>query len=231
MLRALAAINLAATERNAATLRAVLRDGTQLCAVVKARASGHGGAQVARAALAGGATSLAVATAQEAAELRDAGLRGVTILVLGAVSDEELTIALEAEAEVCAWDPRFVDTLSCAVESGASRAPVRVHVKFDTGLGRLGTRDLGDALAVAEQVHSAGPGLVLHGAMTHTATADSDPEFLSAQLARFTPVRCARAARHASARPCRQQRRDAARARQPLRHGPLRDRPARLRSL
>ena len=187
MVRAQARINLAATERNTTTLCAGLRGGAQLCAVVKARASGHGAAQVARAALAGGATSLAVATAEEAAELRDAGLRDVPILVLGALSEEEIAVAVDAGAEVAAWDPRFVEALARAASSGGFRDPVRVHVKLDTGLGRLGTREVGDALAIAEQVHAAGPGLVLHGAMTHTATADSDPEFLAAQLARFAP--------------------------------------------
>ncbi len=182
-LRALAQINLAATERNAGRLCARLTGGARLCAVVKARASGHGAAEVARAALAGGATTLAVATAQEARELRDAGLTE-PVLVLGALSARELPIALRAGAEVVAWDERFVDALLAA---DAREAPIRVHVKYDTGLGRLGTRDVGAALAIAERVAAAGPRLVVHGAMTHCATADSDPEFLAAQLTAFAP--------------------------------------------
>jgi alanine racemase len=69
-LRALARVNLAAIERNVVQLRSGLSAGTRLCAVVKANASGHGAVQAARAAIAGGASDLAVATAQEAAELR-----------------------------------------------------------------------------------------------------------------------------------------------------------------
>jgi alanine racemase len=187
VLRALARINLGATERNAARLRARLSTGAGLCAVVKARASGHGAAQVARAALAGGASSLAVATAQEAAELREQGIAAeVPVLVLGAVSDEELQTALSAGGELVAWDVAFVDAIQRTAQSLPIRAPVRVHVKYDTGLGRLGTRDLRQALAVAERVASADE-LVLHGAMTHTATADGDRDFLSAQLAAFAP--------------------------------------------
>ena len=182
-LRALAQINLAATERNAGRLCARLTGRARLCAVVKARASGHGAAEVARAALAGGATTLAVATAEEAHELRDAGL-DAPVLVLGAISARELPVALRAGAEVVAWDERFVDALLAADAGGA---PIRVHVKYDTGLGRLGTRDAGQALAIAERVAGAGPALVLHGAMTHCATADSDPEFLAVQLAAFAP--------------------------------------------
>jgi alanine racemase len=185
VLRALAQINLAATERNAARVCAGLRGGASLCAVVKARASGHGAAQVARAALAGGAHSLAVATAGEAAELREQGIsREVPILVLGAVSAEELPTALAAGSEIVAWDLAFLDLLERSARRSGGRAPIRVHVKYDTGLGRLGTRDLQQAVAVAERAAST-PGIALHGAMTHCATADDDQEFLAAQLDAF----------------------------------------------
>jgi alanine racemase len=183
VLRALASINLAASERNAARLRGTLTGGAQLCAVVKARASGHGASQVARAALAGGASSLAVATAEEASALRRDGLTA-PVLVLGAISEEELGVALQAGAELVAWDERFVALL--AREAARRDQLVRVHVKYDTGLGRLGTRDLDQALAVAQAVHAAG-GLRLHGAMTHFSTADGDPEFFTAQLTAFEP--------------------------------------------
>ena len=73
-LRALARVNVAAIQRNVATLRSGLTGGAKLCAVVKANASGHGAVRAAEAALAGGASSLAVATANEAAELRAGGL-------------------------------------------------------------------------------------------------------------------------------------------------------------
>ena len=184
MRRALAEINLAATQRNAARLCAALSGGASLCAVVKARASGHGAAQVARAALAGGAGSLAVATAEEAAALRGAGLANAPVLVLGALSETELETAVGARAEVVAWDAGFVARLADAARR--ARTPVRVHVKLDTGLGRLGTRDLEAACAVAEVVHAT-DALTLHGAMTHCATADEDLEFLDVQLRRFAP--------------------------------------------
>jgi alanine racemase len=182
--RALAEINLAATQRNAARLCAALTGGASLCAVVKARASGHGAAQVARAALAGGATSLAVATAEEAAQLRDAGLGDVPVLVLGALSQVELETAVEVGADVVAWEEGFVARLSEAARR--AQTSVRVHVKLDTGMGRLGTRDVNRALAVAQAVHATDV-LSLHGAMTHCATADDDLEFLNSQLQRFTP--------------------------------------------
>ncbi len=185
-LRATAAVNLAAIERNVATLRRRLAAGAQLCAVVKADGYGHGAAQAAAAALAGGATSLAVATADEAGELRAAGIEA-PLLVMGAVSAQELEIALAVDAELVAWDPAFVDEIRRAIRS----RPVRLHVKFDTGMGRLGTRDERQALAVAEQVAASSPQLELAGAMTHFATADDDTEFMERQLEAFMPFAAA----------------------------------------
>jgi alanine racemase len=184
-LRALARVNLAAVERNVARLRDGLSAGAGLCAVVKADGYGHGAVPVARAALAGGARSLAVATAAEAAELR-AGRVEAPVLVMGAVSDPELRVALTAGAELVAWSDRFVDQVERVVR-GEPTAPVRVHVKLDTGMGRLGTRSLDEAIEVAERVAAAGPALELAGAMTHFASADEDPEFTAAQLSRFEP--------------------------------------------
>jgi len=184
-LRARARINLAAIERNAARLHAGLSAGAELCAVVKANASGHGAVPVARAALAGGATRLAVATALEAAELRGAGVEA-PVLVMGALSAQELPIALAARADVVAWTPDFVTDLQ-----RAAAGRVGVHVKYDTGMGRLGTRDLDVALAVADQVLAAGEPLVLAGAMTHFATADGERAFMDVQLEAFAPFAAA----------------------------------------
>lgn len=182
MLRAVAAVNLAAIERNCARLLRELRGGADLCAVVKADGYGHGAVPAARAACAGGATWLAVATADEAAELRAAGLTG-RILVMGALSEEELPVALEAGTDVVAWREDFVARLETMHGRGRG---VRVHVKLDTGMGRLGTRDSAEAARVAARVREA-DGLDLVGAMTHFATADDDPTFLAEQLDRFRP--------------------------------------------
>ena len=180
MVRALARVNLAAIERNVALLAARARPAA-LCAVVKGDGYGHGAVPAARAALAGGATWLAVATAQEALTLRSAGFEQ-PLLVMGALSDEELPAALAANAELVAWSERFV----AAVLERAS-ATVRLHVKLDTGMGRLGTRSLDEAMAVARRILAAGGRLELAGAMTHFATSDGDLEFVDTQLARFEP--------------------------------------------
>src|SRR4051795_9479548 len=99
--RALARVSLRAVEANCREL-AARAGGAELCAVVKANGYGHGAVACARAALAGGAGWLAVATAAEAAELRAAGL-DVRLLVMGALTPAELRVALAADADVVAW--------------------------------------------------------------------------------------------------------------------------------
>ena len=160
--RAIAHINLAAVERNCTRLARALSGGAELCAVVKADGYGHGAAPCAAAARQGGATWLAVATAGEAAALRAAGIEG-RLLVMGALTGPEIDVAVEADADVVTWDERFVAAL-------AGR-PLRVHVKLDSGMGRLGTRDVDVARRVVAAIDAA-PGLTVAGAMTHFATAD-----------------------------------------------------------
>jgi alanine racemase len=171
--RAEARVDLAAVRHNCARLAGELRDGAALCAVVKADGYGHGAVRVARAALEGGATWLAVAAASEAAELRAAGIEA-RLLVMGALSREELDTALQADADVVAWREGWLrDVLG--------DRPARVHVKLDTGMGRLGTRDPAEADAVA-----AAAGERLAGLMTHFATADERGDaFFAEQLERF----------------------------------------------
>jgi alanine racemase len=158
--RAVARIDLGAVERNCTRLP------KPLCAVVKADAYGHGVGPVVEAALAGGATWLAVATAGEAAELRRLAV-DVPVLVMGAVTRDELRVAIDAEADVVAWSDEV-----------AEAAP-RIHVKLDTGMGRLGTRDRELALRLAARPNTV-------GLMTHFATADElDDDLFPAQLEAF----------------------------------------------
>jgi alanine racemase len=178
--RVLARVNLAAIERNCARLRGELKPGGQLCVVVKADGYGHGAVQNARAALAGGASWLAVAGASEARELREAGLLDVPMLVMGALTDGELAQALAADADVVVWSEQQAQAVSAA---GGGR----VHVKLDSGMGRLGTRDPAQASRAVAAARDA-EGVQLVGVMTHFATADDldDGGFFAAQLEAFT---------------------------------------------
>jgi len=175
--RALARINVAAIERNVRRLRRELAGDVALCAVVKADGYGHGAVPAAHAALAGGARWLAVVASDEAATLRAAGI-DAPILVMGALSPNELDVALAARADVVAWDEHFVDAV-------AARGGGAVHVKLDTGMGRLGTRDPARATRIAEAAATV-DGVRFAGAMTHFATADDrDDRFIDEQLERF----------------------------------------------
>src|SRR4051812_23512197 len=166
--RALARIDVGAVERNCARIRTLLAGDTKLCAVVKANGYGHGDVWCAKAALAGGAEWLAVAAASEAVELRRHGI-AEPILVMGALSPPAARAALEAPADVVAWEPGFAEALARTATSNGVTA--RVHVKLDSGMGRLGTKDADQALAVAKIVADA-EHLELVGLMTHFATAD-----------------------------------------------------------
>jgi alanine racemase len=177
--RAIARVNLAAIERNCARLRAELADECELCVVVKANGYGHGAVQSARAALAAGAGWLAVAGAREAVDLRQAGFGDVRLLVMGALSPVELREALGAEADVVVWCEEGV---AAVAKAGGGR----VHVKLDSGMGRLGTRDPEQALRVARMA-SETPRVQLAGVLTHFATAEgSDDPFFERQLDVFT---------------------------------------------
>jgi alanine racemase len=175
--RAIARVNLAAIERNAARMRREVADGVAVCAAVKADGYGHGAVPTARAALAGGATWLAVAAAHEATELR-ADAIDAPILVMGALTPAELDVALEAGADVIAWNEAFVEDVS-------ARGGGAVHVKLDTGMGRLGTRDPEQATRTAAAAATC-DNVRLAGAMTHFATADERGDsFFGEQLERF----------------------------------------------
>ncbi len=144
--RAIARIDLGAVERNCSLLRSTLREGAELCAVVKADGYGHGADGCAEAALAGGATRLAVAAATEAAQV-GRRFQHVPLLTMGALTEEEVDIALAAGSEVAVWREGFRALL--ADRARAQGRPARVHVKHDSGMGRLGNPDPGEVLALA----------------------------------------------------------------------------------
>ena len=149
-------IDAGAVRRNAETLRRSAGDA-ELWAVVKADGYGHGAVDVARAALAGGASALAVATLPEALPLREA-FRDTRILVMGPA--EEVAAAREADLELVSVDGR--------IHEG-----VRTHLKLDTGMGRWGLSELPS------------PTREVVGVMSHLASAESDPAFTRAQIERF----------------------------------------------
>jgi alanine racemase len=183
--RAVATIDAGAVERNCRALKERIGDGVELCAVVKANGYGHGAAVCAAAALRAGASRLAVATATEAEELR-LHFPDVPILVMGALTTDELRTALMARADVAVWREDFRQTCSRIAEDLDRMA--RVHVKFDSGMGRLGERDPERLIELARACVD-DQRMDVAGVWTHFATADEeDDTFLAEQLSAFTPV-------------------------------------------
>jgi alanine racemase len=191
--RAMAVVDLGAVERNCTHLKLGLEGGAELCAVVKSNGYGHGMVECAEAAIRGGASRLAVATATEAFELRPR-VPDVPILVMGALTDAELDVALQAGAEISVWRIDFLAQISERASQLGFRP--RVHVKYDTGMGRLGDRDPQIVDALLDDA-AADERIELKGLWTHFATADEeDGTFLREQLRRFEQLAVPAKERH-----------------------------------
>ena len=191
-MRAVARIDLGAVRANCARLKSELGEA-ELCAVVKADGYGHGDEACAEAALAGGATRLAVATAAEAERI-GRRLAHVPLLTMGALAPEELDTALEAGSEVSVWRRGFLGLV--AERARAHGRPARVHVKFDSGMGRLGNRDADEVLGLLGACAES-PDLDPVGVWTHFATADEpDSGFFDEQLNRFATLVAAAKEKH-----------------------------------
>jgi len=175
-------IDLSAIEDNVRRLSALTR--TPLMAVVKANGYGHGASQVARAAASGGAAWLGVARLAEALELRTAGLR-LPILILGVVSVAEVEAAVAADVALTVPSAELVRAYGQRATALGMQA--RIHLKVDSGMGRLGVLP-NEALTVVHEVQR-NTALRLEGLFTHLARADEhDPAPTRAQLAAFQSV-------------------------------------------
>lgn len=173
-------IDLDALARNVRVLKATVGDDVTLMAVVKADAYGHGAVQTARVALANGAGYLAVANILEALELRDAGVTA-PILVLTHLPVSAVRLAIAQDITATVYDVDQAQQYDRAAR--ASGGKLRVHVKIDTGMGRLGLLH-NNALTAFRTLNSLRH-LDIEGVYTHFATADEDAQFAQHQLGNF----------------------------------------------
>ena len=153
---------------NIASFRGLLPAATELMAVVKADAYGHGAVDVARGALSAGAHRLAVAIVDEAIELRRSQI-GAPILVLGHTAPHMADLVTRSGLSAAVMEPDFARALSDAGVRNSRR--VKVHLKVDTGMNRLGLRPH-EVAGFADFVSSL-PALELEGVFTHFASADA----------------------------------------------------------
>jgi alanine racemase len=177
-------VDLTAVRQNVSTLAATVAPAA-LLAVVKADGYGHGAVPVAGAALDAGATWLGVATVDEGAALREAGI-DAPVLLLTEPADDAVDLAVELGLTPVLYTEAGVHAVArAAAEQGGSAVPV--HLKVDTGMHRVGCSP-GEALDVAAAVQRA-PSLDLEGLMTHLAVADEPRHpFNDTQLDRFDEV-------------------------------------------
>lgn len=163
-------VDLQALRENFANIKALVPAETQIVAVVKANAYGHGAVPVAQCLLAEGASRLAVATLDEALELRAAGIN-VPIMLLGFCGDAPDVLRLAVEQQI------ILPLYSLAMGQAVSRAaqaegrPALCQLVLDSGMGRIGLLPTAEAqqeaLAIAKL-----PGLQLEGMFSHFAAAD-----------------------------------------------------------
>jgi alanine racemase len=174
-----AEVDLDAIRHNVRFLLGRLPEGTRLFAVVKGQAYGHGAAEVARAALSAGAWGLGVATPGEAQELQ--GLCAPErLLLLGGLAPCQAPDAAAIGCAVACGSRELAGALAAAAPPGR---PVAVHLKVDTGMGRLGC-DPAEAPELARWMDGS-PRLRLAGVFTHFASAEGDEAYTAAQYARF----------------------------------------------
>jgi alanine racemase len=176
-----AEIDLAALRYNLTELRRVIGPGVDIMAVVKAEGYGHGATEIAKAACEWGVNWLGVALPEEGIALRRAGITA-PILVFAVLQADQADVFLKYDLTptVCLIEP-VVALSREAVKAGRT---VSVHLKVDTGMGRVGVsyREAAQVVKILEVI----PGIKVEGVYSHLATADhADKEYARVQIQRF----------------------------------------------
>ena len=175
-----ALVDLDAFAGNCAQVRSLAGSGVRLLAVVKADGYGHGAEEMASRAVAAGAEMLGVGVVEEGWELRRSGVL-TPVLVLGGALPEQAYAAVSGDFEMVICDLRVAEALSEV--AGSQGKTLAVHVKVDTGMGRLGVA-LGEARSFLERLAGL-PGLAVRGLMTHLADAEVQGGGAETQMSLF----------------------------------------------
>jgi len=178
-----AVVDLEKLSFNLKSIRKRVGSGVRVCPAVKADAYGHGAVEVSRRLERDGADMLAVAHLEEGIELRSAGI-SLPILLLGAVLKEYVGEIIRWRFRPIITDISIAEELNKAAENSR---PLPVHIKVDTGMGRLGFLER-DALDAAKRINSL-ENIILEGALTHFASSDEkDKSFTYGQIERFQNI-------------------------------------------
>ncbi|WP_054956521.1 alanine racemase [Paenibacillus dakarensis] len=180
-----AEINLDHLRANYNSIRNSLPEQMKLLACVKANAYGHGAVEVAREMEELGADYLSVAFLDEALELRKAGIM-LPILVLGYTPPEGIEMAWKHDVTVTLFTPEVLEAIRALPEAGEKQ--LKVHIKIDSGMGRLGLLPGENAISFIEEAFSL-PQVFVEGMFTHFARADEeDKSYTLEQYRRFKSV-------------------------------------------
>ncbi len=173
-------INLNSLKNNFDKIRKI-SNNKKIIGVVKADAYGHGAVEISKVLEKKGADFLAVASLEEAAELRENGIK-TPLIVLGYVNPSAFKYAASKNIHITLFNVRFLEKLKYY----DGYIPLNVHINVDTGMGRIGVfpdevSDIAKSVCGMKNVR-------LFGIYTHFSTADSDPEYLNIQMKRFKKV-------------------------------------------
>ncbi len=190
--RCWAEVHLDRLQNNFSTIRRAVAPSTEIISVIKANGYGHGDTAVATALCKAGATQFAVANLTEALRLRKAGITQ-PVLILGACPEEKAPLLAQHNITQCVFGLAYAQKLSAAAV--ANGVTVSVHLKADTGLGRLGFNAKTNLAKAVEEIAEACrlPGLSPQGLFTHFASSGmqdtASEEYTQNQFALFQQVR------------------------------------------
>jgi alanine racemase len=173
-----AEIDLGAFSHNVDAIVRSLPERSRLIAVLKADAYGHGAIELARRCTPGRVAMIATALLEEAVELRRAGI-DLPLLVLGPLTREQIVMALDEKVTIGVAGPEELEDV-CGI---ARERDVTIHLKLDSGMGRMGVTER-ELPRVVEMIRAT-PHLRVEAVYTHYASADEDDELTAAQGANF----------------------------------------------
>ena len=176
-------IDLDSIAYNIHQIRKKVGNKTKIMAVMKANAYGHGAVEVAKVAIDAGAQWLAVALVEEAIQLREAGIQS-PILILGSTPPDQVHEVIKYNLSQTVCSRELIETLSNEAQSWNQTA--KVHIKVDTGLGRLGI--FPEEVAAFVKESTCLEGIEIEGIFTHFSVADEDKAFTELQIKKFKEV-------------------------------------------
>lgn len=177
-----AEINLDNLIHNISEVKRLSQGTAKILAIVKGDAYGHGARQMAKTMIENGVDRFAVAILDEALELRSDGI-AAPILVLGYTQKERFKFVVANDIEQTIYSLEAAKELS--LEAGRQGKEVRIHVKIDTGLGRIGFKADESSITTIKEI-SMLPNIIIEGIFTHFATAQNkNKDFTIQQFERF----------------------------------------------